>query len=432
MAPRRVTVSLRESAEGDVYVDVLTREPLGPYKLLDRQWEPEQYLNQEVDPGRVQLTCVLEPDSGLWLPHLRASTPFWSETRYLDITAQSEERRLLEGMIGQEDFEILWANEGVRARRSVHEGTREALEETFSRFPDLDRATWQEAVAETEWRGSENWRPGPRPRKPRRRTARPPSGVELRYFAERTGTLPREGASHVGGIKLPRGRRLGGFWCADEAVPEAAALASALAADFSATGLWPLLWDNFDEPTGYMSGLGELQWIEGVDAGGLLEREWSAHVPRPEWVEPLGIAFPGLAPEIARDPSMRFDPFGTLKSHRLATGERLDMRLLVVPCNRPADALTALGFGGVELQSEEVSAILRSWEDRFGAVVTQLDPGCTVLSVEAPPRTFASALGVAAEHFAVAPQSDAGRHGALSEQARLLQGAPIWELHWRG
>jgi hypothetical protein len=135
MAPRRVTVSLRESAEGDVYVDVLTREPLGPYKLLDRQWEPEQYLNEEVDPGRVQLTCVLEPDSGLWLPHLRASTPFWSETRFLDITAQSEERRLLEGMIGQEDFEILWANEGVRVRRSVHEGTREALEETFPDFP---------------------------------------------------------------------------------------------------------------------------------------------------------------------------------------------------------------------------------------------------------------------------------------------------------
>jgi Domain of unknown function (DUF4253) len=129
---------------------------------------------------------------------------------------------------------------------------------------------------------------------------------------------------------------------------------------------------------------------------------------------------------------MHFDPFETLKSHRLGTREPLSARLLAVPCNRPADALTAVGFGGIQLRSEDVSAILRSWEDRFGAVVTLLDPGRTVLSVEAPPRTFASALAVAAEHFAAAPDENAGRPGALAERARLLQGCAIWDLHWRG
>jgi hypothetical protein len=424
-------VTLEETPDGEVHVRVQTRQPLGPYNVLDRQVEPEQYLLNEFNPGSVQLMCTLESGGGLWLPQLQAGTPFWFVGRYLDITAESAERRLLERLIGQRDFEVVWPNEGIRARTPVHERTREVLEETFARFPELDAATWKEAVAELEWKTSENWRRGPRPRKPKRRTAQPPDGVQLRYFAPRTGALPREGAARVAEVKLPRGSRLGGFWCSDEAVEEALPLASALAIDFSATGLWPLLWPYPEEPTGYMSGLGDLEWIEGVDGRAVLEREWGAHVPRPEWVEPLGPAFPGLAPTIERDLGLHFDPFEAMKAHRLGTGEPLSARLLVVPCNRPADALTAVGFGGVRLPSEDLSAILRSWEDRFGAVLTLLEPGATVLSVEAPPRTFPSALGVAAEHFAVAPQEDAGRPGALAEYARTLQAAPIWELVWK-
>jgi hypothetical protein len=57
MASARATVTLQESSEGGVYVLVQTREPLGPYELLGRQWQPEQYLNQQVDPGSVQMIC---------------------------------------------------------------------------------------------------------------------------------------------------------------------------------------------------------------------------------------------------------------------------------------------------------------------------------------------------------------------------------------
>jgi hypothetical protein len=292
MARAPATVTLEKSAEDAVYVLVQTRETLGPYKVLDRQWEPKQYLNQEVSPGSVQLMCSLEVDSGLWLPELKVSTPFWRVERYLDITAGGEERRLLEQMIGQDDFEVVWTNEGVRARRPVHGQTRELLRETFVGFPELDGQTWKEAVAESEWRGSENWRPGPRPRKPKRRIARPPADVELRYFAPRTGALPREGAARVADVKLPRGTRFGGCWCSDDAVDEAITLASGLANEFSATGIWPLLWAFPEEPTGYMSGVGDLEWIEGVEATILLVREWEAHPPRREWMEPLGTVFP--------------------------------------------------------------------------------------------------------------------------------------------
>jgi uncharacterized protein DUF4253 len=431
MARARATVTLQESADGEVSVLVQTRQPLLPYKVLDRQWEPQQYLNDEHNPGSVELTCSLEVDSGLWLPQLRASTPFWIVDRYLDITAGSEERRLLERMIGQADFEIAWANEDTRARRAVHERTRDVLEQTFTGFPELDPATWREAVAESEWRGSQNWRPGPRPRKPKRRTARPPADVELRYFAVRTGALPREGAARVAGIKLPRGRRFGGFWCSDEEVDEAIELASALANEFTATGLWPLLWAYPEEPTGYMSGLADLEWIEGREAATIVEREWAAHALGPEWVEPFGTAFPGLAPPIDRELGMRFEPFEALKAHRIGMREPLSARLLVVPCNRPADAVAAVGFGGFEFSGDDLSAIVRSWEERFGAVLTTLNPARIHLCVEGPPRTFVSALRVAAEHFAVAPDSEAGESGTLVARALVLQGNPIWELSWR-
>lgn len=430
MAKPHATVTLRESEQGEVYVHVQTREPLGPYEILDRRWEPEQFLNQEPNRGSVELMCTLESTSGLWLPQFRAGTPFWMVDRYVDITAQSDERRLLERLVAQDDFEIVWANEGVRARRPVHERTREVLQETFGAFPDLDAPTWKEAVAESEWRSSTNWRPGPRPKPPERRTATPPEGAALRYFAPRTGALPREGAATVAGVRLPRGSRLGGFWCTDEPAGDTFELASRLASEFSATGLWPLLWPDPDEPTGYMSGDGELDTIDDVNAAELLEREWAA-LSHGQWSEPYGAHFPGHAAPVPRDPSPPFDPFQTVKRHFLGASESLEARLLMVPCNRPADALTALAFVGEGFRSEHLSAILRLWEERFGAVVAVVDPGYTFLGVEAPPQTFPHALLLAAEQFAVASQSDPDLHGSLAGYAKVLLGNPVWGVSWR-
>ena len=410
---------------------VQTRERLGPYVILDQRWEPDQYLTPEVNPGSVELMCSLESSSGLWLPQFRAGTPFWMVDRYVDITAESEERSLLERLVAQDEFEVVWANEGVRARRPVHERTREVLQETFGAFPDLDEPTWKEAVAESEWRSSTNWRPGPRPKPPKRRTATPPEGTALRYFARRTGALPREGSATLAGIRLPRGSRFGGFWCTDEPAGDTFELASRFASEFSATGLWPLLWPDLDEPTGYMSGDGELETIEGIDAAALLESEWTARPPSAEWAAPYGARFPGLAPPVPRDPAQSFDPFETVKRQFIGAGEPLDARLLMVPCNRPADALTALAFVGEGFRSEHVSAILRLWEERFGAVVAVVDPGYTFLGVEAPPQTFPVALLLAAEQTAIAWQGDLDLNGSLASHAKVLLGNPVWGVSWR-
>jgi hypothetical protein len=77
---------------------------------------------------------------------------------------------------------------------------------------------------------------------------------------------------------------------------------------------------------------------------------------------------------------------------------------LCVPCNRPADAFAALD---PEIESPvtaaEISALLRSWEERFDAVLIELDELACTFSVGAPPTTPEQALGLAAEFQVVMP-----------------------------
>lgn len=60
----------------------------------------------------------------------------------------------------------------------------------------------------------------------------------------------------------------------------------------------------------------------------------------------------------------------------------------------------------------KISAVLRSWEDRYATRVVGLAGYATLyLSVAAPPRTYQDALHIAAEHFAFCPDNIwQGRH----------------------
>jgi hypothetical protein len=277
------------------------------------------------------------------------------------------------------------------------------------------------------------------------------------------GRLPPDGRPTFAGFTLPKGRgwRPGrpfdvwvpagrdnaAFWCTEDGVENAFALAGQLAAAHRRTGIWPVLWlFAGDRPGGYLDRPAAMGRVDASTAEAILAEQWKRHPPKRSWVFPLSTDFPGLA-EPTGKPRPYFDPFGLLRERQRADSSwnpaALTPSLMLVPCRRPADAVARIGllcgtaYAGVE-DPALVSSVLRSWEDRFHAVLVALAPGEVALAVGAPPATFEEALHIAAEQFAFAPGEEAGAPGALAHQARtLLRNNPydpstrdVWFLGW--
>jgi hypothetical protein len=112
-----------------------------------------------------------------------------------------------------------------------------------------------------------------------------------------------------------------------------------------------------------------------------------------------------------------------------------DPRLALVPARRSADIPTAIGWSGPvnhENDTAVLSAVLRSWEDRYGIRVVMLGFDHLLVSVAAPPTTLAEAEALAAEHFAFCPdniwQSSETTLPAYAERRLLNQTA--WHFWW--
>src|SRR5919109_1859585 len=282
-------------------------------------------------------------------------------------------------------------------------------------------------------------------------------------WATRPGELPPDGHPIVAGHVLPAGRgwrpgppfdrwvpakgRKPVFWCTNAGVDGAFDLARELAAGYSQTGLWPCLWlFPTDGPDGYCDRPARIAAIDAGKARGVLAEQWRRHPPERSWVAPLDPSFPGLA-EPTGPPRPGFDPFGLLETRQQADASwdptALRPQLMLVPCERPADAVAQIGlecgttYAGVE-DPAEVSSVLRSWEQRFHATLVGLGPGMVVLAVGAPPATFEHALDIAAEQRAFAPNEEAGASGSLARQARTLltnnfyesTTSDVWRLGW--
>ena len=110
----------------------------------------------------------------------------------------------------------------------------------------------------------------------------------------------------------------------------------------------------------------------------------------------------------------------------------------VVEAARPADVPAVLAWGGIGNYPHQdlvgLSAVLRSWEERFGAVLVLLGPATLVLSVADPPRTRGTAERVAAEHFAFCPDQHDPQDGVTVHTprtyARMIRGARSWRFWW--
>ncbi|GAA1042593.1 DUF4253 domain-containing protein [Virgisporangium ochraceum] len=252
-------------------------------------------------------------------------------------------------------------------------------------------------------------------------------------------------------LALPEGRVVHGddgqpaLWVSDG--PATAPLWTALRATHATSGLWPLLLDHLGGDTARPWDDGELWPADMSDPGGwdaatLQAGWWADHtrtddadrLSQPERLAvtaPYGQRWPGPAAPlpVGDDPDLHADE---CVAFMLADNPKL--RLGLVAATRGADSVTTAGWQGpanVENDTAKLSAVLRSWEDRFAARVIGVGYAELYLSVAAPPTDAAAALHVAAEHFAFCPDNVwQGAATDLAGYAGQLVDAPIWSFWW--
>jgi len=143
-------------------------------------------------------------------------------------------------------------------------------------------------------------------------------------------------------------------------------------------------------------------------------------------IAPFSRQFPGLAPasEQQLDPGHLGDVLGSLPAARIG----------LVPAMRPADVLPLIGWAPSDWSASAlaVAAVLRSWEERFGARLLEVGFAEIRLLVQRPPRGLDAARRVAAEHYAFA--DECGECGAISYVAQitasLLNQPAVWQFCW--
>lgn len=261
--------------------------------------------------------------------------------------------------------------------------------------------------------------------------------VHVLFRAATRGRLPQTEGAVIAGISLPDGVHYsatpdGGsrgedpvLWASAAPVPDVGRLWSRLAAAFPESGVWPFIVDVtygfqpfddylFDVPRGRHS-----------EVAAILRKGWSGSVDQDpgEEIEPFGRQFPGLAEPTPGDRPMSVD-------HIVAS---MAGHLGLVPINRPADILDAVGwFGAANYDGDplDMSTVLRSWESRFDAYVVGMSTDTVTLAVGRPPRDLASATAIAAEHFAFCPDNIWQGVGSIREYSARLVGEELWPFWW--
>lgn len=106
--------------------------------------------------------------------------------------------------------------------------------------------------------------------------------------------------------------------------------------------------------------------------------------------------------------------------------------ILVVPCTRPADVPATLGWLGpcnYDYDGSDISAVLRSWEERFGAVVMTLGPATLTLQVPNTPTEEAEQEKLAQEHYAFCPDNIDQGAGSIEDYIPAIDSL-AWGFWW--
>jgi hypothetical protein len=252
------------------------------------------------------------------------------------------------------------------------------------------------------------------------------------------------GAGRVLDVDLPRGELAmpkehgGRFWVSEG--PASADLWIQLHQAHPRSGLWPVFFNETLGTPGRLWLTGSLPprrpkaRIDGLDADAVLEGFWAGLIgdgePDEEYlwmIEPFGRTWPGLAPATAggQDPDVFADQY-------LRDNDDGTSRILLVPAARSADVITAVGWMGPCNFSDNppLSAVLRSWEERFGARVIEIGSDVLHLTVAAPPVAAEHAKHVAAEHNAFNRDVVCHYETISDYAARAIQGKNDWSFWW--
>jgi len=285
-----------------------------------------------------------------------------------------------------------------------------------------------------------------------------------------SGRLPDEGPVRLGSVDLPAGKLVRGniegdhvAWATVDPVPRPGWVWAALSELHPQTGLVPILLDGLPGDTLRLDSQGlaglprdrlrpwdsgefylpeDPREADGLDVGALLENLWRGSVwadeDDPEAMEqwaPFTLEWPGLAPpgSTPLTPAERQRALDVvLPRIRLANSSTPDARIGLVAAARPADVLAVIGWDALVPRGEsllELIAVLRSWEDRFGAWLIDVGFADLRLFVERPPRSLEAAQLLAAEQVGLADDCIDGARDVPRIAERLLNG-PFWTFWW--
>ncbi|MEH1125504.1 DUF4253 domain-containing protein [Micromonospora sp. CPCC 206061] len=237
------------------------------------------------------------------------------------------------------------------------------------------------------------------------------------------------------------------MWLSNDPAPTG--LWRLLHAEHQRSGLWPLLLDSYTYDASRPWDDGEI-WPNAMsspaqhDAEPLLAGWWASYTEvddeddelspdqRLAVTAPYGQQWPGSAAPAQQQ--MAPDRHADHCAEQLLQAQPT-VRLGLVAADSGSDALTVAGWqGAVNYVNDtaKLSAVLHTWEDRFGARVIGVGFAELYVSVAAPPSGTAEALHVAAEHFAFCPDNvwQGPSPCTLAAYAERLIGAPTWVFWW--
>jgi hypothetical protein len=260
----------------------------------------------------------------------------------------------------------------------------------------------------------------------RRRAAREwPDEPPEHPRAARRGELPADGAASVGGVRLPPGRRVRAdsgeevLW--RTALPDHFVGAwGRLALAFPETGLWPVVLcgrslDVLEVRRGWEAAAAQ-------DPETLMREQWLRESSHDEELRAMLGDWPGLGRGGEREPAA------------LDVAAMIDdaEALALVPAARPADVLPAIGWDGAVNYGDvngRLAAIMRSWEERYDAILVGLSLDTAHLAVRRPPPAD-QARRAAAEQYVFCPDVVTQGAGSVDALAESLAGLAMWSFWW--